>query len=95
MTNVLQLPVTGTTDRPAPTRIVRPCEYGLRNAVAALETQLGTVEAYNRLCDAAARLKAQIDEGGAKLPIPVFATDPQYIYPQGHAPRPVPKKGKP
>jgi hypothetical protein len=40
-------------------------------------------------------LKAQIDEGGAKLPIPAFAIDPQYIYPQGQAPRMLPKKDKP
>ncbi|WP_180541404.1 hypothetical protein [Nevskia soli] len=84
MDNVQQLPVQATTSRPAPKRIVRPCEWGLRGSVRDLETQLGTVEAYNRLCDAAAVLKAKIDAGNAEAQNRLFATDPNWIYPVGH-----------
>lgn len=85
MSDVRQLPVQQATDRPAPKRIVRPCEYGLASAVLALETQLGTVEAYNRLCDAAQQLKAKIDAGEAHQQHPMWATDPEFIYPAGGA----------
>lgn len=81
--DVRQFPSMLTTDRPAPKRIVRPCEYGLYGAVRDLEIQLGTVEAYNRLCDAASRLKAQIDAGEALAQHSMWATDPKFIYPQG------------
>lgn len=84
MSNVEQLPVKCTSDRPAPKRIIRPCEWGLRASVTDLETQLGTVEAYNRLCDAAAALKAKIDRGDAQAQHRLFATDPKWIYPVGH-----------
>lgn len=83
MTTVTQLPVQATTSRPAPKRILRPCEYGLWASVKDLETQLGTVEAYNRLCDWAERFKAQIDRGDAKPQHPLFSTDPKWIYPAG------------
>lgn len=88
MSNVQQLPVVGTTDREPPKRIMRPAEYGLLGAVRNLETQLGTVEAYNRLCDVAARLKATIDAGEAKAQLSMFATDPAFIYPVGLGPKP-------
>lgn len=81
--DVRQLPVKQVSDRPAPKRIMRPCEYGLRGTVRDMETQMGTVEAYNRLCDAAAILKAKIDAGDAKAQHAMWATDPNFIYPRG------------
>jgi hypothetical protein len=83
MSNVEQLPVKATSDRPAPKRIMRPCEWGLLGTVRDLETQMGTVEAYNRLCDAAQKLKAKIDAGEAEQQNRLFATDPKWIYPAG------------
>jgi hypothetical protein len=83
MSNVEQLPVKGTGERPAPRRIVRPCEWGLRSVVTDLETQMGTIEAYNRLCDAAQQLRAKIDRGDAQAQHKLFATDPKWIYPAG------------
>ena len=83
MSNVEQLPVKGASERPAPRRIMRPCEYGLLGTVRDLETQMGTVEAYNRLCDAAQRLKTKIDAGDAEQQHKMWATDPNFIYPAG------------
>ena len=83
MSNVEQLPVKATSDRSAPKRIMRPCEYGLWGAVKDMETQMGTVEAYNRLCDWAQSLKAKIDAGEAVQQNRLFATDPKWIYPAG------------
>lgn len=83
MSDIRKLPVQATTSRPAPKRIVRPCEWGLLGSVRDLETQLGTVEAYNRLCDAAEQLKAKIDRGDAQAQHKMFATDPEWIYPAG------------
>lgn len=79
--NITKLPVSGVASRPAPKRIMRPCDYGLMLAVVNLETQAGSVEAYNRLCDAAQAMKAKIDAGNAKAQSPLFATDPAFIYP--------------
>lgn len=59
----------------APTRIVRPCDYGLRSAVFSLEQQLGTIEAYNRLVEAAAVLRTRIDAGKAEAQNPIFAVN--------------------
>ena len=84
MSNVEQLPVKLTSDRPAPRRIIRPCEWELFNATRSLETQMGTVEAYNRLCDAAQRLKAKINAGQAEQQHKMWATDPNFIYPAGN-----------
>jgi len=56
-----------------PKRIVRPCDYGLLAAVNSLETQLGTIEAYNRLVEAAASMKARIDAGKTKAQNPIYA----------------------
>ncbi|MCA8237696.1 hypothetical protein [Burkholderia cenocepacia] len=83
MSDIRQLPVTQETSRPAPKRIVRPCEWELFNAVRSLETQMGSVEAYNRLCMAAEQLKAKIDRGEGKAQHPMWATDPKMIYPAG------------
>lgn len=63
----------GNASRPLPQRIMRPCDYGLWTAVQGLETQLGTVEAYNRMADAAAALKAKIDRGDAAPQNPLYA----------------------
>lgn len=63
----------GRPDMAPPPRIVRPCDYALRNAQFALETQLGTIEAYNRLATAAHDLKAKIDAGEAVPQNPLFA----------------------
>lgn len=87
MSDVRQLSVKGVASRPAPRRILRPCDYGLKIAVHSLETQVGTVEAYNKLCDAAEALKNKIDSGKAEQQNPIFATDPEFIYPLGHVPK--------
>lgn len=63
----------GRADVPLPAPIVRPCDWGLILAVNNLETQLGTIEAYNRLAAAANALKAKIDAGQAKAQHPMFA----------------------
>lgn len=63
------------TPMEAPKRIVRPCDYGLRGAVVSLEQQVGTIEAYNRLVEAAAILRARIDAGEAQAQNPIFAVD--------------------
>ena len=83
MSDVRALPVQAQPTAEAPKRIMRPCDWGLINAVTAMETQVGTVEAYNRLCDAATRLKRQIDDGKAKVPHAMWLTNPDYIYPKG------------
>ncbi|MCP1117002.1 hypothetical protein [Robbsia andropogonis] len=44
---------------------------------------MGTVEAYNRLCDWAQHLKEKIDRGDAQAQHSLFATDPKWIYPAG------------
>jgi hypothetical protein len=72
--DVRAFPAQLTTDREPPKRILRPCDYGLMGSMRDLETQLGTVEAYNRLCDAAASLKAKIDRGDAKAQNILFTT---------------------
>jgi hypothetical protein len=66
---------------------MRPCDYGLISAIHALETQVGSVEAYNKLCDAAVVLKSKIDAGKAEPQNPLFATNPEYIYPVDHGVR--------
>lgn len=63
----------GRADAPLPKPIMRPCDWGLRLAINNLETQLGTIEAYNRLANAAAVLKAKIDAGKAEAQNPMFA----------------------
>ena len=63
----------GRADAPVPKPIVRPCDWGLIGAVRDLETQLGSIEAYNRLATAAAALKAKIDAGQAKAQNPMYA----------------------
>ncbi|WP_186145957.1 hypothetical protein [Burkholderia gladioli] len=83
LSDVRAFPSPTATSRAAPKRIMRPCEYGLWGAVKDMETQMGTVEAYNRLCDWAEHLKAKIDRGDAQAQNRLFATDPKMIYPAG------------
>jgi hypothetical protein len=59
----------------APRPIMRPCDYGLQLAIINLETQCGSIEAYMRICRAAASLKAKIDGGKAEPQNPCYATD--------------------
>jgi hypothetical protein len=81
MAEIHQLKTVETTDRPAPKKIWRPCDYGLFGAVKSMETQVGTVEAYNKLCDAAEVLRARIDAGEGKQAAEMFAIDPKFIFP--------------
>lgn len=80
MSEVLQLNAVETSSRKPPKRIVRPCDYGLARTIHSLEDQVGTVEAYNKLCNAAEALKSKIDSGNAKAQLLMFATDPDFIY---------------
>jgi hypothetical protein len=73
MTNITAWPNPTGRPQDPPKPIIRPCDYGLLTAIHALETQLGTIEAYNRLVTAAERLRAQIDAGKAKPQNPLFA----------------------
>lgn len=82
MGDIHQLQVDQATTRQPPRRIKRPCDYGLEAAIASMENQVGTVESYNRLCDAAAAMKARIDNGQGKAAIKQFAIDPEWIYPR-------------
>ena len=70
---VERLPAQGNL-RPIPKPIVRPCEWGLRGTISDLETQLGSIEAYNMLIDYAAILKRKIEAGKAKSQNPIYAT---------------------
>ena len=70
---------TDESMRPVPKRIIRPCEWGLRSAIADMETQLGSIEAYNMLTDYAAQLKAEIDAGNAKPQNEYFSTHPRNV----------------
>ena len=65
--------IAGRMEVPEPKRYMRPCDWGLRGAIFSLETQLGTIEAYNRLADAAHALRLQIEGGDAKPQNPIFA----------------------
>ncbi len=60
-----------------PKPIMRPCDHGLRLAISQLETQLGTIEGYNRLVAAAKELRAKIDAGKAEAQNPCYTTDPR------------------
>lgn len=70
-------PKSGRAVEP-PKRIMRPCDYGLLSAWYALETQLGTIEAYNRIAEFAERTKARIDAGDVKPQNPLYATSPMF-----------------
>jgi hypothetical protein len=65
--------VAGRPEVVLPARMVRPCDWSLKSAIYALETQLGTIEAYNRLAEAAHVLAAKIEAGNAAAQHPMFA----------------------
>jgi|GEM_PF-2240498 len=75
MADVKAWPKATGTPMPAPKRIRRPCDYGLMAAVNNAETQLGTIEAYNRLVEHADELRARIERGDVKPQNPLFALD--------------------
>lgn len=58
-----------------PKSIKRPCDYSLEIAWSNLEIQLGTIEAYNRLCAFAALVRADIEDGKAKAQNSLYRTD--------------------
>jgi hypothetical protein len=68
-------PIATAPTRSLLRRIKRPCDWGLEGAVQNLEIQLGTVEAYNRLVEAAEILKARIDASDIKPQNPLFAVN--------------------
>jgi hypothetical protein len=70
---VIAWPLPAGIVKPLPKRIMRPCDWGLVSVTMNLETQLGTIEAYNRLIDAAEKLKAKIDRGDALAQNPIYA----------------------
>ena len=74
MGDVKVFPKAAMRDAPPP-RIKRPCDYSLELAVSDLETQLGTVEAYNRLVDAAAMMKERIRRGKIRAQNPLYAVN--------------------
>lgn len=82
MSDIRALPVKAQPTAELPKRIMRPCDYGLWGAVRDCETQVGTVEAYNRICEHAASLKRRIDAGDATAPHSMWLTDPKFIYPK-------------
>lgn len=61
-----------------PRTIKRPADYTLDLAVDALETQLGTIEAYNRLVQACEAMREKIDAGKAKEQHAMFRTEIGY-----------------
>jgi hypothetical protein len=72
--NVKPWPLSGPMTKEVPKPIVRPCDHGLELAVMQLETQVGTIEAYNRLVDKCRVLREQIERGHVKAQNPIFAT---------------------
>ena len=73
MSNVKAWPKVTGKPMKQPKRIMRPCDYGLICAVKQLECEVGTIEAYNRLVNAALLLREQIELGEAKPQNPLFA----------------------
>jgi hypothetical protein len=77
MDDVVPWPKSGRAVEP-PKPITRPCDYALLSAYRQLETQLGTIEAYNRIVAFAANVRAQIDRGEVKAQNPLYATSPGF-----------------
>lgn len=75
MSEVKAWPLSGPMTKDAPKPIVRPCDYGLELAVTELETQVGTIEAYNRMVDKCRVLREQIARGHVKAQNPLYAVD--------------------
>lgn len=75
MSEVLRMPGEIVQALNPPAVIMRPCDYSLLGAWWKLETQLGTIEAFNRLAMFANRIKEQIDRGdNIKAQNPLYAT---------------------
>lgn len=75
MTNVRPWPLQGRALDAVPKRVKRPCDYGLESAVYGLETQLGTIEAYNRLVTVCDQMRVDIANGKIKPQNPLYAVD--------------------
>ncbi len=75
MADIKAWPLSGPMTQDQPKPIVRPCDYGLESAVMALETQVGTIEAYNRLVDKCRVLREQIERGHVKAQNPLYAVN--------------------
>lgn len=73
MNDVIAWPKATGVPAELPERVMRPCDYGMLGALYNLEVQLGTIEAYNRVVEAANHLKARIDAGDIKPQNPIFA----------------------
>lgn len=72
MGDVLAWDKQGHAEDVPPTLILRPCDYQMALAWTGLETQLGTIEAYNRLCRIAYDIKRRIDAGDIKAQNPCY-----------------------
>ena len=70
---VVAWPKATGTPLELPLTIMRPCDFSLLNAVQKLETQLGTIEAYNRLVKEATAIRARIDAKNIKPQNPLYA----------------------
>jgi hypothetical protein len=74
--------------RPTPRRVERPCDYWLARALHYLETELGTIEAHNRLVECADAFRRKIEAGCAQPQHPSCATDPMGLHKAGNYPLP-------
>lgn len=75
MAKLIQLATRGGKVIEPPKELKRPCDYGLESAWIALETQLGTIEGYNRLVRFAERINKRIFDGKAKAQNPLYSID--------------------
>lgn len=74
---VIAWPKATGTAQETPKPIKRPCDHGLDLAFMNLETQLGTIEAYNRLVAKAQLVKRLIDTGDVRAQNPCYAVKPR------------------
>lgn len=75
LTNVRPWPLQGRAIDAAPKKIKRPCDFGLDMAVVNLVTQLGTIEAYNRLVATCDQMRVDIANGKIEAQNPLYAID--------------------
>lgn len=75
MAEITTWPLQGPVEVEPPRLIKRPCDNGLDLAILNLETQLGTIEAYNRLCRAAHKMHTRIELDDVKPQNPLYAVD--------------------
>jgi len=69
--NITQFPKQPRADD-LPRPIVRPCDASLALTWMHLETQLGTVEGYNRLVELAAKIRVRIYQGDITAQSPIY-----------------------